>query len=474
MYDFDKELLDFHDKVVKLDGDSKKKLAKHRDLNVARLTKGLEFIGEQQDTDPPKILATKNQGSYAMNTMVQHAENDYDIDIAVIFDSEGLPSDPLQARKLIAEAMKKSGGTFKEDPEARTNAVTVWYQEGHHIDFAVYRQTTEGVTEHASTEWTARDPMEVNKWFETKSNELSPNDDPDQLKRLVRLLKMFAKSRSSWNLPGGMILSKLVVECYESNQRTDVAFMRTLTNLSHRLQLRTSVESPVSLNVYLTDKSEWGNQVKRLRDQLSEKLPLLNVLEDEDCGEEDARKAWGDFFASDHWPEAVKSPSEFVLGDSSHCLSPPWPIAMDPKINLELVCTLLDSTHNPLKQLESNDQPVKADHILKYEIVVDNAPKDYQIKWQVVNTGPHAWLEENGPRGKKFFNAHKPGNTELNTDQHINYETTRYKGKHWIECFVIYDGVLVARSGRFYVNINASFQSFLKPKNKKPFYRLKY
>ena len=32
-------------------------------------------------------------------------------------------------------------------------------------------------------------------------------------------------------------------------------------------------------------------------------------------------------------------------------------------------------------------------------------------------------------------------------------ERTKYAGMHWIECFIVKDGVLVARSGEFVVNI---------------------
>jgi hypothetical protein len=34
--------------------------------------------------------------------------------------------------------------------------------------------------------------------------------DDKQLRRVVRWLKMFSKSRSSWKLPGGLIISALV------------------------------------------------------------------------------------------------------------------------------------------------------------------------------------------------------------------------------------------------------------------------
>jgi cyclic GMP-AMP synthase DncV-like protein len=75
-----------------------------------------------------------------MHTLNRHPDNEYDIDTAVIFAEESLPADPLAARKRVAEALNLSGAPFSRDPEARTNAVTVWYAAGHHVDLAVYRE----------------------------------------------------------------------------------------------------------------------------------------------------------------------------------------------------------------------------------------------------------------------------------------------------------------------------------------------
>jgi len=67
-----------------------------------------------------------------------------------------------------------------------------------------------------------------------------------------------------------------------------------------------------------------------------------------------------------------------------------------------------------------------------------NAPKPYDIYWQVVNTGEHA-RHERDLRGRIFA-----GNN-------IRTEHTRYHGVHWIECFIVSkQGVCIARSGPFY------------------------
>ena len=89
--------------------------------------------------------------------------DEYDIDVALIFRKVDLPADPLDARQLVRDALLKKCTNFAKEPEARTNAVTVWYQVGYHLDFAVFRTWTEQgwlgpVTkiEHASSAWQPR------------------------------------------------------------------------------------------------------------------------------------------------------------------------------------------------------------------------------------------------------------------------------------------------------------------------------
>jgi hypothetical protein len=72
-----------------------------------------------------------------------------------------------------------------------------------------------------------------------------------------------------------------------------------------------------------------------------------------------------------------------------------------------------------------------------------NAPHPYEIHWQVVNTGREAALDR-GLRGAFY---------ESNGGAKVRWETTKYAGTHWVEAFVIKNGLCVARSGRKNVRI---------------------
>tara|TARA_R110001592_G_scaffold16881_1_gene71334 strand:+ start:9997 stop:11559 length:1563 start_codon:yes stop_codon:yes gene_type:complete len=74
-----------------------------------------------------------------------------------------------------------------------------------------------------------------------------------------------------------------------------------------------------------------------------------------------------------------------------------------------------------------------------------NVTGDFDVYWQVVNTGYEA-ARADGLRGG--FDITKTRGGSL-----VKEESTLYKGSHTIECFIVKHGLCVARSGEFIVNI---------------------
>ncbi|MBC8520440.1 MAG: hypothetical protein H8D26_00390 [Methanomicrobia archaeon] len=496
MFDMHETMNQFYKDYVRLNEEEKRKLAGYRDTNLKRLKFGLDKLGEENDTVYPYYQYYRNQGSYAMHTLNQHPENDYDIDIAIVFKKDDLLSSALDSRKRIADALKKGGGNFSKEPEARTNAVTVWYKEGYHIDFAIYREYENeyGITnvEHAGPEWTPRDPMEITNWFNQRVKDKSPSKEygatvkPDQMRRIVRLLKMFTKSQYSWRLPGGLIVSVLVDECYQPNQhRDDVSLYNTMVAIRNRLLFNTEVRNPVDSQQLLTDKMKHKKRVERLRERLNFVIPKLDVLFENDCTESKARKAWNWVFNHTFWDEVIEetesassetSPvtasivqrmqdtkNEYVLtkprsiqpllGDISHQQQMPGIFRKRFKVRLDaFIYKVVGSSKKKFGGLNSDGRTIRNNFWLKF-IANTNARPPYEVIWQVVNTGKHA--ESVGDKRGGFFQS-------ITSNPLIHWEHSQYTGKHWIECFIVKDGVCVARSGRFYVNIyNPSFPHWL-------------
>src|SRR5689334_17801750 len=172
MFDGADDVLAYHDEEVTLPQSDRSAMRNRRNANRDRLKKGLK------DAKKPMPIEFKAQGSYAMLTMTQHPENDYDIDDGVYFEAtdlvgpKGGEMSPLEARQMVRDAV--DDGSFKTKPEVRKNCVRVVYDAGYHVDIPVYRRVVtkdafgkETVHyELASSEGKRSDARDVTEWFE--------------------------------------------------------------------------------------------------------------------------------------------------------------------------------------------------------------------------------------------------------------------------------------------------------------------
>ncbi len=308
MFNLNDELNEFYRDHVRLGKTRRDELATFRDNNLTRLQTAMG------KNDFPLWTDWQNQGGYQMKTLNQARDNAYDLDVALIFEEGNLPQSPKKARERVRDMFCETSGQFKEPPEARQNAVTVWYQTGQHLDFAIYRYSTHPIYSHqiiqhaSGDQWVERDPDAVTNWFSTAVDSKSPSSllgatvEAQQLRKIVRFVKFFNRSRVGGHMPGGMITTTLVVECYRPDAlRDDVALFNTLEVLTSRLQEYTGVASPIPGAANLTDKEKHEAEVANMRDGLWDLMPKLRVLNAYDCSPAAARNAWRQFFNHEFW-----------------------------------------------------------------------------------------------------------------------------------------------------------------------------
>jgi Adenylyl/Guanylyl and SMODS C-terminal sensor domain len=434
LHDVHRDMNSFYDDHVRLGAERRKKLASQRDACLARLKTGLKLLGEKRGATYRSYQRSIGQGSYAMHTLNQHANDEYDIDEAVVFLGDDLPTTALEARKRVADALLEAGGNFQLEPEARTNAVTVWYADGSHVDLAVYREVSDGILglgtklEHAGADWGARDPMAITDWFNGKVDDLSPGFlatvREQQLRRVVRWVKAFARSRASWSLPGGMILSALVVEVYRPDwQRDDVALYNTLVALKTRLAISTDVNNPVDGSLSLTSKPECKAQVKRLAKKLNKMLATLAVLEKTDCTREKALRAWGTFFNHEFWGNAVEA--EELPAD----------VTKAGVARLQLAVGVAHAEGGRTTPYSIDNGPIPKKRWIHF-IVPDT--------WRSVPGATYKWTVNNS--GDEATDADDLTHDKIAGPE--TWRTTKYKGVHTMTCEIIQNNQLVARGVR--------------------------
>ena len=138
MFDLSSKFNTFYGSYVVLPQVDQDELHKKKNLNIQRLKDGLKEYNVEHNTSYT-VVDYCVQGSVAMYTVVQNEKNDYDIDVAVVFNKSDLSDKGAQAtRNMVADALKRKTKQFNAEPEVKTSCVRVKYADGYHIDFAVF------------------------------------------------------------------------------------------------------------------------------------------------------------------------------------------------------------------------------------------------------------------------------------------------------------------------------------------------
>lgn len=448
MYDLSSKFNIFYDSHVVLSQAEQTNLHSKKDLNIQRLKDGLKEYNEENKTSY-SIVETCTQGSVAMSTVVQNEDGDYDIDVAVVFDKSALGDKGAQAtRNLVANALKRKTKQFNTEPEVKTSCVRIKYADGYHIDFAVYRRYYDfgnecWVYEHAGSDWTKRDLRGLNEWFKTQ-NDASGG----KLRKVVRLSKMFCKSREAWkNMPSGLLQTVLCDEKLQNSyDRIDELFYYTMKEIVDRLETGTFVVAPVDNNRVLTPRQSDTQKMTTWKNRLKSKLEDLDVLFKDDCTKQDALQAWYGFFNHDFWNEQV--------AESSTYSQSPTPIFKSVRsfadteqfiedlyqVNRCYSCRI--SCHvsgNGWRPKPLSEFLTMLRHYLPHNFEIrcvmeyTDCPQPYKILWKVKNVGPEA-ERRNQLRGQIV----EKGKSII--------EHSSFFGNHYIECFIIKNGICVAKT----------------------------
>lgn len=110
----------------------------------------------------------------------------------------------------------------------------------------------------------------------------------------------------------------------------------------------------------------------------------------------------------------------------------------------EITASYLKKGFRP-QVLRSDDLIKKCNHIT-FKINDKHIRGKKKYYWQVVNNGPEAMEVNNGRRGGFYDGDTKRGGR-------TRRESTVYKGTHWVQCFIVQNGICVSKSPEFIVKI---------------------
>ena len=451
MFDVSSRFNTFYREYVVLPQDKQSDLRQLADTNIERVQSGLKEYNSEHHTKY-SIAEYCIQGSVRMATVVQNESNDYDIDVAIVFDEDNLDGKGAQAtRKIVADALSRKAKSFNESPKVKTSCVRMFYAEGYHVDFAIYRRKYDSFCacwkyEHAGAEWTERELTAIYDWFKKENNKSN-----DKLRKVVRLSKMFCKSRDEWkNMPSGLIQTVLCHECLATEyERLDELFYYTMKSIVQRLECNTSVEAPVDNGRDLTPREIDKKRMINWKNRLSSKLRDLDILHKQDCRENDAIQVWFGIFNHSFWESQIIEESSLMSSRRSNTVSKfldteqhideRFPFNLIYKCHISCSISGDGFRKQPLdKYKRTAGKLIPRNCTVHADFISTDCPWPYAIYWKVKNAGPEAQrrdmirgqVEE---RGRSIS------------------EPTSFSGNHYIECYIVKDNQCVAKA---HVDIN--------------------
>lgn len=128
---------------------------------------------------------------------------------------------------------------------------------------------------------------------------------------------------------------------------------------------------------------------------------------------------------------------------AAHKQSAPWPKGQVGSVSISKATWTGRGFSRPMR-LHSNGQPLAKGASLSFQVTTD-IPQPYEVYWQVVNTGAEATA------AGKLRGGFDQGKVDRGDITHK--EDAAYVGAHTIECFIVKNRHLAARSGAFVVNV---------------------
>ena len=157
---------------------------------------------------------------------------------------------------------------------------------------------------------------------------------------------------------------------------------------------------------------------------------VLEAIADE--GKAAANKKWREVFGTSV-PLAVSEASR-AFRDTEQFIEDRYPVDITGSVAIDCEVTQNGWRPTRLREMLRTRTPLRADRSLKFIVTGCSVELPYTLKWKVLNRGPET--ERRDMVRGQIVDSSRP-NTRL--------EHSDFRGEHVVECFVVKDGVVVAR-----------------------------
>jgi hypothetical protein len=385
-------------------------------------------------------------GSYAKHTSIRpvlyDGKRDVDIVIETIYTTD---DDSTNVLRELCDVIKQK--TVYSSAHMQSHSVGVELS-GIEVDIVPVVTGTRDelyyIGDSKVNNWSLTDPKGHIIW----SSEVNKESN-GKYKPLVKMIKWWLRTNcpNGKKFPKGIAIEKIIADNLpDADLNTENYLVATMHNIVSKYKEDYTDQNKMPV---IDDPSIGGNNLiakykvedfKAFVEKMSEHLTLIN---DNGTSNYVWRTIFGNEFPNDNNSNHIEdiSRQRKVL----ECLSVAYrqrPVWILPRGIAALINTLVIFPDGHKEVIENDGVEIPKDCELYYR-AIHGIKSPYSIYWQIVNTGDEA-ISNTCLRG---------GFERSNVGTSVRFERTAFRGKHYVQCFIIKNGKCVAKSKEFIINV---------------------
>lgn len=446
-----------------------------------------DWLGSEGSPLAPFTPEIYPQGSFRLGTVVRPIKRDgrFDVDLVCRVNQQKEQTTQADLKKLVGDRLK-SREDLKQRLDESRRCWRLDYDKNFHLDVLPCLPNTEQppngllLTDKDLHHWQKSNPIDYARWFYecmstafaikrrqvAEAMQASVEDVQEwqvktPLQRVVQILKRHRDccfASGDENTPTSIIITTLAGHAYRNQLDVQEALDGILTYLDaniYKIDGKWWIPNPAQHQENFADKwnekparrEAFFNWLARARDNFrsaikEETLGGAQLVLQKCLGTAEVDRAFDRLRPHDEQvialPVRVEALQAPPLANHDHIERSRWQERLTHK------ATIKASTYtaNKKKRIAPLGSYALAKRTWIKFTIDTNVREPFEVKWQVVNTGAEA-----------FAVNQLRGGFEESHGRHHRWETVSYAGTHWVEAFVIKDGVCVARSGPKYVKV---------------------
>ncbi len=378
------------------------------------------------------------QGSFAQRTIIRPVgSREYDADVLLAM-KEQPDWTPAQYTQELYKAFDGSG-RYKSMAHRRTRCVYIDYADPFHIDVVPYVESRKDITNNKTDDWEHTDPEGFTAWLEGRTRATG-----GRLPAILRMLKYLRDSKTTFSIKS-VLLTILVggrIETWhaslEDGYYGDIptVMVNIIEDLDSYLQDNDwlpPIYDPAGTGQNFSERWDQDGYAN-FRKQIHYYARKIREAYDE-TDKAKSVAAWQTVFGAGF---QAPPPADTLAASASRDTGGEEFLDADRHIPIQITKSVrVIGRVRQVGVYKPYDLPKRGDRVGKnrtidFSLVACTVAEPYSVYWKVKNFGREA-----RDRGQLRGQVAPGGST--------HYESTSYVGSHYVEVYIVKDGVCVAR-----------------------------